>query len=75
MKDIRSIYKDKTAKIIPNAISVVLDQEKYFFTSFISRDKTYATVFRIWQIALADLVGHSFLNIFISYDFYLNVLH
>ena len=56
MKDIRSIYKDKTAKIIPNAISVVLDHEKYFFTSFISRDKTYSTLFRIWQLALADSV-------------------
>jgi hypothetical protein len=57
-KDIRSIYKDKTAKIIPNAISIVLDNEKYFFTSFISRDKTYATLFRIWQMALSDSVGH-----------------
>jgi hypothetical protein len=54
LKDIRSIFKDKTAKIIPNAISVVLDNEKYFFTSFISRDKTFATLFRVWQITLAD---------------------
>jgi hypothetical protein len=56
LKDIKSILKDKTAKIIPNAITVVLDTEKYFFTSFVSRDKTFATLFRVWKTALEDSV-------------------
>ena len=56
LKDIKNIYKDKTAKIIPNAISVLLENEKYFFTSFVSRDKTYTTLFRVWQMALANSV-------------------
>ena len=54
LKDIRQINKDKTAKIIPNAITVVLDNEKFFFTSLVSRDKTYTVLFRVWQMALAD---------------------
>ncbi len=57
LKDIKTIYKDKTAKIIPNAISVVLEHEKYFLTSFVSRDKTFNIFFRVWQIALADAVN------------------
>jgi hypothetical protein len=41
---------------IPNAISLVLDNEKHFFTSFASREKTYTTLFKMWQIALFDKV-------------------
>ena len=57
LKEIRTILKDKTAKIIPNAITIVTDNERYFFTSFAARDKTYTTLFRVWQIALADAVN------------------
>ena len=56
LKDIKNIYKDKTAKIIPNAISVLLENEKYFFTSCVSRYKTYTSLFRVWQMALANSV-------------------
>jgi ssDNA-specific exonuclease RecJ len=57
MKDIKAIYKDKTAKVIPNAITIVLnDNDKYFFTSFGSRDKTYTTLFKLWQTAIVDQV-------------------
>ncbi|CAF0858014.1 unnamed protein product [Brachionus calyciflorus] len=54
LKDIRSLVKDKTAKIIPNAITIILDNEKYFLTSFVSRDKTYTTLVKVWQNALSD---------------------
>jgi type III secretory pathway lipoprotein EscJ len=57
LKDIKNIIKDKTVKIIPNAITVVLENKEYFFTSFASRDKTYTTLFRVWQMALADSVS------------------
>lgn len=53
-KDVTGIVKDKTARVIPNAISVFTDSEKYFFTSFTSRDKTYLMLFRVWQNALMD---------------------
>lgn len=53
-KDVTSIVKDKTAIVIPNAISVYCDNDKHFFTSFTSRDKTYMILFRVWQNALMD---------------------
>lgn len=53
-KDVTSITKEKTARVIPNAISVCTDNEKHFLTSFTSRDKTYLMLFRVWQNALMD---------------------
>ncbi|XP_068685405.1 protein Aster-B-like [Montipora foliosa] len=52
--EISSITKEKTALVIPNAILVCTESEKYFFASFISRDTTYTVLFRIWQNALLD---------------------
>lgn len=51
-KDVTSITKEKTALVIPNAISISTDNEKYFLTSFGARDKAYLMLFRIWQNAL-----------------------
>ncbi|XP_033228649.1 protein Aster-B-like [Belonocnema kinseyi] len=51
-KDVSSITKEKTALVIPNAISICTENEKYFLTSFGARDKTYLMLFRIWQNAL-----------------------
>lgn len=51
-KDVTSITKEKTALVIPNAISISTDSEKYFLTSFGARDKAYLMLFRIWQNAL-----------------------
>ncbi|KAJ7391104.1 Protein Aster-B [Desmophyllum pertusum] len=53
-KEISSIRKEKTALVIPNAVQVCTESEKYFFASFISRDTTYTVLFRIWQNALLD---------------------
>nr|XP_019552186.2 protein Aster-B-like isoform X1 [Aedes albopictus] len=53
-KDVTSITKEKTARVIPNAISVCTDSEKHFLTSFTSRDKTYLMLFRVWQNALME---------------------
>ncbi|XP_065085355.1 protein Aster-B-like [Ochlerotatus camptorhynchus] len=53
-KDVTSITKEKTARVIPNAISVCTDNEKHFLTSFTSRDKTYLMLFRVWQNALME---------------------
>ncbi|CAF0818181.1 unnamed protein product [Rotaria sordida] len=54
-KDIIGITREKTAKVIPNAIEVRTNKnEKYFFASFATRDKTYAMIFRIWQTVLID---------------------
>ncbi|KAK4883580.1 hypothetical protein RN001_006899 [Aquatica leii] len=53
-KDVSAITKEKTALIIPNAIQINTKSEKFFFTSFAARDKTYLMLFRIWQNALLD---------------------
>jgi len=60
-KDIASITREKTAKVISNAIEIKLkDGEKYFFASFVTRDKTYALMSRIWQYVLIDQVDFFF---------------
>lgn len=53
-KEVTSITKEKTARVIPNAILVCTENEKHFLTSFTSRDKTYLMLFRVWQNALMD---------------------
>lgn len=53
-KDVTAITKEKTALVIPNAILVSTTSEKYFITSFTSRDKAYLMLFRVWQNALMD---------------------
>ena len=63
-QDIHSITREKTAKVIPNAIEVKSNKnEKYFFASFATRDKSYAMIFRIWQTVLIDQVCLSPLRI------------
>lgn len=56
-KDVTSITKEKTALVIPNAISIQTASEKFFFTSFYSRDKTYMMLFKVWQNALMGQVN------------------
>ncbi|XP_050035304.1 protein Aster-B-like isoform X1 [Dermacentor andersoni] len=53
-KDVTSMTKEKTARVIPNAVQVCTDHERHFFTSFGARDKTYLMLFRIWQNALME---------------------
>ncbi|CRK91119.1 CLUMA_CG004807, isoform A, partial [Clunio marinus] len=53
-KDVTGISKEKVAKVIPNAILITTESEKYFLTSFASRDKAYVILFRLWQNALMD---------------------
>ncbi|XP_032084999.1 protein Aster-B isoform X1 [Thamnophis elegans] len=54
LKDICTMTKEKTARLIPNAIQVCTDTEKHFFTSFGARDRTYMMMFRLWQNALLE---------------------
>uniref|UniRef100_A0A3Q3WMU6 VASt domain-containing protein n=1 Tax=Mola mola TaxID=94237 RepID=A0A3Q3WMU6_MOLML len=54
LKDVTSMTKEKTAKLIPNAIQISTDNEKHFFTSFGARDRSFVMIFRLWQNALLD---------------------
>lgn len=55
-KDVTSITKEKTALVIPNAVLISTEAEKFFLTSFTARDKTYLMLFRVWQNALMGQV-------------------
>ncbi|RVE58822.1 hypothetical protein OJAV_G00197680 [Oryzias javanicus] len=54
LKDIITMSREKTARLIPNAIQICTNTEKYFFTSFSAREKSYLGVFRMWQNTLMD---------------------
>lgn len=53
-KNVTAITKEKTAIVIPNAVLISTKTEKFFFTSFVARDKVYLMLFRVWQNALMD---------------------
>lgn len=54
LKDVTAITKEKTAKVIPNAIMLSAANEKYFLTSFATRNKAFLMLFRVWQNALLN---------------------
>ncbi|XP_054478505.1 protein Aster-C isoform X2 [Anoplopoma fimbria] len=54
LKDIMTMTREKTARLIPNAIQICTSTEKFFFTSFSAREKSYQGVFRMWQNTLLD---------------------
>uniref|UniRef100_A0AAY5EZE5 VASt domain-containing protein n=1 Tax=Electrophorus electricus TaxID=8005 RepID=A0AAY5EZE5_ELEEL len=54
LREVTNLTKEKTAKLIPNAIQISTDQDKHFFTSFGARDRSYMMIFRLWQNALMD---------------------
>ncbi|XP_013117094.2 protein Aster-B isoform X1 [Stomoxys calcitrans] len=53
-KEVTSITKEKTALVIPNAISISTPTESHFFSSFTTRDKTFLILFRVWQNSLMN---------------------
>ncbi|XP_033288023.1 protein Aster-C isoform X1 [Orcinus orca] len=54
LKNITFMTKEKTARLIPNAIQIFTEGEKFFFTSFAARDRSYLSIFRLWQNVLLD---------------------
>lgn len=52
LKDVTAITKERTIRFIPNAIQVTTATEKYFFASFMSRDKSFLLLFKVWQNSL-----------------------
>jgi len=55
-KDVVKITKEKTALVIPNAIQICTQDEKYNFTSFATRDKTFLVLERVRKCATEDQV-------------------
>ncbi|XP_066992752.2 GRAM domain-containing protein 2B isoform X1 [Anabrus simplex] len=48
------VSKEKTARIIPNAIGVATGLEKHVFGSLLSRDSTYRLMMQVWKEAIAQ---------------------
>ncbi|XP_071995042.1 protein Aster-C isoform X2 [Engystomops pustulosus] len=54
LREVTSMTKEKTARLIPNAIQISTENEKFFFTSFAARDKSFLNMFRTWQNVLLE---------------------
>ena len=57
-KDVEQITKERTVKVIPNAIQFQTKGKgkAFTFTSFTQRDKTFKQVYKLWQNALTEKV-------------------
>ncbi|XP_017787041.1 PREDICTED: GRAM domain-containing protein 2-like isoform X3 [Nicrophorus vespilloides] len=51
MQSVRKISKEKTARIIPNAVGITTTEDKHVFGSLMSRDNTYKFMNEIWDTA------------------------
>lgn len=49
---VAKISKEKTVKIIPNAIAVATIDERHVFSSFLSREAAYQLMISVWREAL-----------------------
>lgn len=49
--EVLKISKEKTAKIIPNAVGISTEDEKHVFGSLLSRDSTYKFMLQVWKAA------------------------
>lgn len=47
------VTKEKTARIIPNAVGIATLHEKHVFSSLLSRDSTYKLMVQVWKNATA----------------------
>ncbi len=46
------VSKEKTAKIIPNAVGLATAEEKHVFGSLLSRDSTFKFLTHVWKRAV-----------------------
>lgn len=53
IKSVVKVSKEKTVKIIPNAIAVATADERHVFSSFLSRESAYQLMLSMWQDLIA----------------------
>lgn len=51
MMTVQKITKEKTARIIPNAVGIATIEDKHVFGSLMSRDNTYRLMNEVWDAA------------------------
>ncbi|PAA74377.1 hypothetical protein BOX15_Mlig014872g1, partial [Macrostomum lignano] len=50
LASVTSLTKERTARLIPNAILVVSGQDRYFLTSLTAREKTFSVLSLLWEL-------------------------
>lgn len=55
------ISKEKTAKIIPNAVAIATIDERHVFCSLLSRDSTYKLMKQVWDAAMEPKLAEEIL--------------
>ncbi|XP_057305589.1 uncharacterized protein LOC130643593 isoform X2 [Hydractinia symbiolongicarpus] len=61
-KNVLAVRREKTAFVVPNAISVRTVHKRYLFCSFLSRESVYKLILRIWKTSTEDKVESQDLN-------------
>ncbi|XP_025831586.1 GRAM domain-containing protein 2B-like [Agrilus planipennis] len=56
---VEKITKERTAKIIPNAVGVVTSEDKHVFGSLMSRDNTFRLMIKVWDAARNSAMQNS----------------
>ena len=59
MRSVTKITKEKTAKIIPNAVGVCTEEDKHIFASLLSRDTTFKLMTRLWKRTIRVEAGEA----------------
>jgi hypothetical protein len=52
---VTKLSKEKTAKIIPNAVGLCTEEGKHIFASLLSRDTTFKLMNKLWTRAMREL--------------------
>lgn len=58
MMSVTKITKEKTARIIPNAVGIATAEDKHVFGSLMSRDNTYRLMTKVWDAAMNSYAPH-----------------
>ncbi|ELU02376.1 hypothetical protein CAPTEDRAFT_205928 [Capitella teleta] len=57
-----NLTRERTAFIIPNAIGIVTNEDKFVFGSLMSRDNTFRTMWNVWKAVMSKGEGHHLLD-------------
>jgi hypothetical protein len=64
---VTKLSKEKTAKIIPNAVGLCTEEGKHIFASLLSRDTTFKLMNKLWARAMRELPPDLMLRTVVKY--------
>lgn len=68
------ITKERTAKIIPNAVGICTRSEKHVFASLISRDTTYKLMVNVWNHSIDQEAKEVLKITTVSSEYFIQIL-